>query len=119
MTSIITILFHPARTALELIQRNIRKYLSTKNWCWWHLWVKVKPLLSAVHAEDEMKQKEEELKKTAEEFEKTKERAKELETMCNQLTNKNNDMAIELSAAQETLEEAKEEIELLIEAKVK
>ena len=39
------------------MQRNIRKWLSLKNWTWWRLYMKIKPMLSAVRAEEEMKKK--------------------------------------------------------------
>ena len=62
-----------------MIQRNIRKWLGLKNWLWWRLYVKVKPLLNIARAEDEMKVKEEELAKTKAELEKTEKLRKELE----------------------------------------
>ena len=82
------------------------------------MYVKVKPLLNVAHAEDEMKLKEEELKKIAEEAEKTAELAKDLQAQNNQLSNKNGDLVIACQAAEENLEEAKLEIEELIQQKV-
>ena len=43
------------RVALSIIQRNIRKWLGLKNWMWWKLYTRIKPLLSMARAEDEMK----------------------------------------------------------------
>ena len=54
--------------ALSIIQRNIRKWLGLKNWLWWKLYTRVKPLLSMARAEDEMKKKEEEFSKTLEDL---------------------------------------------------
>ena len=39
----------------------MRKYLFLKNWAWWKLYTKVKPLLNVARTEEEMKQKEEEV----------------------------------------------------------
>ena len=33
------------RVALSIIQRNIRKWLGLKNWMWWKLYTRIKPLL--------------------------------------------------------------------------
>ena len=38
--------------ALQVVQRNLRKYLQNKNWAWFRLWQKVKPLLNVVRVED-------------------------------------------------------------------
>jgi myosin heavy subunit len=40
----------------------VRKYLFLKNWAWWKLYTKVKPLLNVARTEEEMKQKEEEVR---------------------------------------------------------
>uniref|UniRef100_A0A7N6ANJ3 Myosin, heavy chain 11b, smooth muscle n=1 Tax=Anabas testudineus TaxID=64144 RepID=A0A7N6ANJ3_ANATE len=49
-------------TAMKVIQRNCACYLKLKNWQWWRLFTKVKPLLQVTRQEEEMGQKEEELK---------------------------------------------------------
>jgi len=40
------------RIALTVVQRNIRKYISMKNWSWFYLWIRVKPLIGAPRIED-------------------------------------------------------------------
>ena len=67
------------RVALSIIQRNIRKWLGLKNWMWWKLYTRIKPLLSMARAEDEMKKKEEEFEKCKVELEKVNAIKKELE----------------------------------------
>ncbi len=47
-----------------MIQRNIRRWLLLRNWQWWKLYTRVKPLLSIARQEDEMKAKEKELETT-------------------------------------------------------
>ena len=39
------------RLALSVLQRNVKKYLSLRNWAWWNLYTKIKPLLATVNAE--------------------------------------------------------------------
>lgn len=43
------------RIALQVVQRNLRKYLQLRTWPWWKLWQKVKPMLNVTRIEDEMK----------------------------------------------------------------
>ncbi len=57
---------------MSVIQRNIRQWLSFKAWQWWKLFTRVKPLLSVLHAEEELKAKEEEMNKAIEELKKIK-----------------------------------------------
>ncbi|GFN81923.1 myosin heavy chain [Plakobranchus ocellatus] len=106
------------RVGLSVIQRNIRKWLGLKNWLWWRLYVKVKPLLNIARAEDEMKVKEEELAKTKAELEKTEKLRKELEEQNVGLLQAKNDLYIQLQAEQDTLIDAEEKIEKLITQKV-
>jgi len=67
------------RLALSVLQRNIRKYLSLRNWAWWKLYTKVKPLLSVARQEDELKKLEDEFKALKENFEKEEKLRKETE----------------------------------------
>ncbi|BFZ03204.1 hypothetical protein BsWGS_06243 [Bradybaena similaris] len=106
------------RVGLSVIQRNIRKWLGLKNWLWWRLYVKVKPLLNIARAEDDMKKKEEELAKTKAELEKTEKLRKELEEQNVGLLQAKNDLYIQLQAEQDNLIDAEEKIEKLISQKV-
>uniref|UniRef100_A0A182XLF1 Myosin heavy chain n=1 Tax=Anopheles quadriannulatus TaxID=34691 RepID=A0A182XLF1_ANOQN len=42
------------RVSLEIVQRNLRKYLKLRTWAWWKLWQKVKPLLNVSRVEDQI-----------------------------------------------------------------
>merc|ERR1719228_2835096 len=106
------------RVGLSVIQRNIRKWLGLKNWLWWRLYVKVKPLLNASRAEDEMKLKEEEMAKTKENLEKTEKQLKEYEEQNVVLQQANSDMKIQLEAEIDKQNEAEEKIEGLIMQKI-
>ena len=39
------------RLGLGVVQRNLKKYISLRNWPWWKLYTKVKPLLSVARQE--------------------------------------------------------------------
>ncbi|XP_058627428.1 myosin-9 isoform X2 [Onychostoma macrolepis] len=53
-------------TAMRVIQRNCAAYLKLRNWQWWRLFTKVKPLLQVSRQEEEMQAKDEELTKVRE-----------------------------------------------------
>lgn len=42
------------RLALQVCQRNLRKYLKLRTWPWYKLWQKVRPLLNVTRIEDEI-----------------------------------------------------------------
>ncbi|KAK2711652.1 hypothetical protein QYM36_012690 [Artemia franciscana] len=67
------------RVALLVVQRNIRKYMKLRNWGWWRLWQKVKPMLNVTRIEDEIKALEDKAAKAQEAFEKEEKLRKELE----------------------------------------
>jgi myosin heavy subunit len=69
---------------LSVLQRNIRKFFSIRNWAWWKLYLLVQPMLSVARAEDEMAEKEEALKAAMENAEAN---AKKLTDIEEQLTN--------------------------------
>ncbi|XP_046351162.1 myosin heavy chain, striated muscle-like isoform X8 [Haliotis rufescens] len=102
------------RIGLSVIQRNIRKWLSMRNWLWWKLYTKVKPLLNIARAEDDMKKKEEELEKTKEELSRVSQRGKELEEQNVTLLQQKNDLFLQLQTEQDSLADAEEKIEKLI-----
>ncbi|XP_043263257.1 unconventional myosin-XVIIIa-like isoform X5 [Colletes gigas] len=47
--------------AVRCIQRNVRKWMSVREWPWWRLYIKVAPLLNVHRTEDQLKAKTEEL----------------------------------------------------------
>ncbi|CAF4624137.1 unnamed protein product [Rotaria socialis] len=47
--------------AIRVIQRNGRALLKIRNWKWWRLFTKIKPLLQVTRQEEELKQKQEEM----------------------------------------------------------
>ncbi|XP_076312164.1 myosin heavy chain, muscle-like isoform X3 [Tachypleus tridentatus] len=86
------------RIALLVIQRNLRKFLQLRNWLWWKLYSKVKPLLNIARVEDELRAMEEKLKKEHEAFEKEEKLRKDLETQNVKLLQDKNDLFLQLEA---------------------
>lgn len=87
--------------AIRVIQRNCASYLKLRNWQWWRLFTKVKPLLNVTRQEDELHAREDELKKYQAKVEKS-------ETMLEDLTKKHAQIAEEKAVLVEQLEAEKE-----------
>ena len=96
------------RLALSVLQRNCRKYLSLRNWPWWKLYTKVKPLLSVARQEDEMKKLEEEFKALKEALEKEEKLRKEMEDNNAKLVREKNDLFQQLESERAGASEAEE-----------
>ncbi|XP_033118965.1 myosin heavy chain, striated muscle-like isoform X4 [Anneissia japonica] len=101
------------RIGLSTLQRNIRKYLVLRNWHWWRLYTKVKPLLNVARAEDEMKAKEEELQKFKEKAEKEEKERIVLEEKNSQLLKEKNDLMLQLQNEQDVGGEFEETVNKL------
>merc|ERR1719242_1750131 len=52
--------------AIRILQRNFAAYLKLRNWQWWRLYTKVKPLLQVTKNDEKVMQKETELKEITE-----------------------------------------------------
>ncbi|XP_026506420.1 myosin-11 [Terrapene carolina triunguis] len=95
-------------TAMKVIQRNCSAYLKLRNWQWWRLFTKVKPLLQVTRQEEEMQAKDEELQRTKERQQKAESELKELELKHNQLCEEKNLLQEQLQAETELYAEAEE-----------
>ncbi|VFV39956.1 myosin-11 isoform 15 [Lynx pardinus] len=95
-------------TAMKVIQRNCAAYLKLRNWQWWRLFTKVKPLLQVTRQEEEMQAKEDELQKTKELQKKAESELKELEQRHTQLAEEKSLLQEQLQAETELYAEAEE-----------
>ncbi len=84
------------RLAMSILQRNFRKHLTTREWPWWKLYTKIKPLLSIARQDEEIKAREEEFKKLKEEFCKEETMRRDLEKQMVRLVKENNDIQEQL-----------------------
>ncbi|OQR72719.1 myosin heavy chain [Tropilaelaps mercedesae] len=86
------------RLALRVLQRNLRQFAQMRNWAWWKLFIKVKPLLNMTKAEDELKALEEKLKEEMEKFAKEEKLRKELEAQNAKLVQEKNELFLQLES---------------------
>ncbi|XP_027510751.1 myosin-9 [Corapipo altera] len=95
-------------TAMKVLQRNCAAYLKLRNWQWWRLFTKVKPLLQVSRQEEEMMAKEEELIKVKEKQIAAENRLTEMETFQAQLMAEKMQLQEQLQAETELCAEAEE-----------
>ncbi|XP_001376000.1 myosin-9 [Monodelphis domestica] len=95
-------------TAMKVLQRNCAAYLKLRNWQWWRLFTKVKPLLQVSRQEEEMMAKEEELVKVKEKQLAAENRLTEMETLQSQLMAEKLQLQEQLQAETELCAEAEE-----------
>jgi len=98
------------RLALQVVQRNARKYLSLRNWPWWKLYTKVKPLLSVARQEEELKKLEDDFKALKENFEKEEKIRKEMEETNSKLLREKNELLNQLDSERNGSSEIEERL---------
>ena len=86
------------RRAARVIQTNIRKYLQFRDWGWWLLFTKVKPLLRNAEEEAEAKAKEAEMLERMARIEEDAKLKDEFEKKCNALTKEKAELSFKLAA---------------------
>ncbi|XP_023210290.1 myosin heavy chain, muscle-like isoform X18 [Centruroides sculpturatus] len=106
------------RVALLVIQRNLRRFLTLRNWLWWKLYAKVKPLLTMAKVEDELKALEEKLKKAEEALQKEEKLRKDLEVHNVKLLQEKNDMFLQLESERAGSGDVEERLQKTIAIKV-
>uniref|UniRef100_A0AAQ4RH62 Myosin heavy chain 11 n=1 Tax=Gasterosteus aculeatus aculeatus TaxID=481459 RepID=A0AAQ4RH62_GASAC len=95
-------------TAMKVIQRNCAAYLKLRNWQWWRLFTKVKPLLQVTRQEEEMGLKDEELQRAKEIALKTESELKEITLKHTSVLEERNALQEQLQAETELYAEAEE-----------
>ncbi|KAI7804139.1 myosin-9 isoform X1 [Triplophysa rosa] len=95
-------------TAMRVIQRNCAAYLKLRNWQWWRLFTKVKPLLQVSRQEEEMQAKDDELNKVKEKQVMAEQHMQELEVKQHQLNAEKLALQEQLQAEMDLCAEADE-----------
>ncbi|KAK1877724.1 Myosin-9 [Dissostichus eleginoides] len=95
-------------TAMKVIQRNCAAYLKLRNWQWWRLFTKVKPLLQVSRQEEEMSAKDDELLKAQEKHLYAETQIREMEEKQHQLGAEKMALQEQLQAETELCAEAEE-----------
>ncbi|XP_031778796.1 myosin heavy chain, muscle isoform X3 [Nasonia vitripennis] len=96
------------RLALQVVQRNLRRYLKLRTWPWWKLWQKVRPLLNATRIEDELIAAEEKARKFQEAFEREEKMRIELEELNTKLLSEKTELLKHLDGEKGALSEYQE-----------
>ncbi|XP_050298489.1 myosin heavy chain, muscle isoform X30 [Anthonomus grandis grandis] len=96
------------RLALQVCQRNLRKYLKLRTWPWYKLWQKVRPLLNVTRIEDEIAKLEEKAAKAQEAFEREAKAKKELEGLYAKILAEKTELLSTLEGEKGSLSEVQE-----------
>lgn len=94
--------------AIRIIQRNCAAYLKLRNWQWWRLYTKVKPLLEVTKQEEKLVQKEDELRQIRDKLENLSKATVEYENKYQQAVEEKTHLAEQLQAEIELCAEAEE-----------
>lgn len=100
--------------AVRTLQRNARIYIQLRDWPWWPLFQRVRPLLAAARSDDELRRKEEELAQAKEKAAREELERARLQRLQDELEQSQATMQREL-AAERSLAEEKQA--LLVESK--
>uniref|UniRef100_W4VRK7 Putative myosin class i heavy chain n=1 Tax=Corethrella appendiculata TaxID=1370023 RepID=W4VRK7_9DIPT len=94
--------------AIRIIQRNCAAYLKLRNWQWWRLYTKVKPLLEVTKQEEKLVQKEDELRQIRDKLDNLSRSAQEYEKKFQLAMEEKTNLAEQLQAETELCHEAEE-----------
>merc|ERR1712106_810015 len=94
--------------AIRILQRNCAAYLKLRNWQWWRLYTKVKPLLQVTKNDEKVMQKETELKEITEKLHHHEQEVQNLDKQYQQALEEKNILAEQLQAETELCAEAEE-----------
>merc|ERR1719348_2276670 len=94
--------------AIRILQRNCAAYLKLRNWQWWRLYTKVKPLLQVTKNDEKVIQKEVELKEISEKLDSHEKHMQDLHKQYEQALEEKNILVEQLQAETELCAEAEE-----------
>uniref|UniRef100_A0AAV2MCR1 Myosin-10-like n=1 Tax=Knipowitschia caucasica TaxID=637954 RepID=A0AAV2MCR1_KNICA len=95
-------------SAMRVMQRNCAAYLKLRNWQWWRLFTKVKPLLQVTRQDEEIQVRETELQKAKDKLTRAEQDYNELDQKHIQLMEEKSLLADQLQAEAELFAEAEE-----------
>uniref|UniRef100_A0A8C5L582 Myosin, heavy polypeptide 14 n=1 Tax=Jaculus jaculus TaxID=51337 RepID=A0A8C5L582_JACJA len=96
------------QSALRVMQRNCAAYLKLRNWQWWRLFIKVKPLLQVTRQDEVLQARAQELQKVQELHQQSAREVGELQGRVAQLEEERARLAEQLRAEAELCSEAEE-----------
>ncbi len=87
--------------AIKIIQRNARVYIALRDWPWWSLYVKVRPLLAATRSDDQLIKKQAELAMAKERAERDQAERNRLKEVRSKLAAEKEKVELDLNAEQQ------------------
>ncbi|XP_052768982.1 myosin heavy chain, non-muscle-like isoform X3 [Mya arenaria] len=102
------------QSAIRVIQRNCAAYLKLRNWSWWRLFTKVKPLLQVTGQEEKLHTIESEMQKYKDNLERQKQETEEMERKYAQIIEEKSILAEHLQDETERCAEAEESRQRLV-----
>ena len=94
--------------AIRVLQRNGLAWLKLRNWQWWRLFTKVKPLLQVTNQEAAISQRDEELRQVKERLSGKDSEMSDLQLKLNQLVDERNTLQSQLQSESEERAESDE-----------
>lgn len=94
--------------AIRIIQRNCAAYLKLRNWSWWRLYTKVKPLLPVADIDRQIMAKDDELRTIREKLERSEVEIKDLEKKLVQILDEKNTIVEQLNQETELCAETED-----------
>lgn len=98
--------------AVRCIQRNVRKFMSVRDWPWWRLLVRVTPLLNVHRTEEELRTKSEELETLRSKVDKLEAERTQLKHESDRLEAKLSEMTVDLAEEHSTASLATDRLEV-------
>eukprot|EP00800_Vazella_pourtalesii_P021271 TRINITY_DN7830_c0_g1_i1.p1 TRINITY_DN7830_c0_g1~~TRINITY_DN7830_c0_g1_i1.p1 ORF type:complete len:1974 (-),score=571.80 TRINITY_DN7830_c0_g1_i1:235-6156(-) len=93
------------QVAIKLVQKNVAKYLMLRDWNWWRLFTKIKPLLRVTKNEEDKTRMEEEVRKLTEKMDYHNEEKKQQEILLEQVQKENDELQEQLRYEKSQAEE--------------
>lgn len=78
--------------AIRVIQRNGRSLMKIRNWAWWRLFTKIKPLLQVSRQDEELREKEEEVRRLKIEMDSRNKQVQETEQQLQNIQEEKNNL---------------------------
>ncbi|XP_052800270.1 unconventional myosin-XVIIIa-like isoform X12 [Mya arenaria] len=97
--------------AISCIQKNVRKFYQIRDWDWWKLYVKVKPLLNVHRTEEELHDKELELETMKTKLERVERERSEYKLQMEKMENRVVELTADLAEENTTATQASEMLE--------
>lgn len=105
--------------AVRCIQRNVRKFMSVRDWPWWRLLVRVTPLLNVHRTEEELRAKSEELEALRSKVDRLEAERTQIKHESDRLEAKLSEMTVDLAEEHSTASLATDRLEVEVADRIR